>query len=83
MCFLAKQLIAKDYVWVILRQFFPELTEEERFYGWFQQDLATAHTARISKQALSNVFGHRLISSGIWPACSPYLNPFDFFFGAV
>jgi hypothetical protein len=24
------------YVQVILRQLFPELTEEERVYGWFQ-----------------------------------------------
>jgi hypothetical protein len=31
------------YVQVILWQFFPELTEEERLYGWFHQDSATAH----------------------------------------
>jgi hypothetical protein len=29
---------------------------------------------------LSDVFGDRIISSGIWPACSPNLNPCDFFF---
>jgi hypothetical protein len=70
------------YVQVILEQFFPELTEEKRLYGWFQQDSATAHTARISTrmQALSNVFGDRIISSGIWPARSPNLNPCDIFF---
>jgi hypothetical protein len=32
------------YVQVILGQFSPGLTEEERLYGWFQQDSATAHT---------------------------------------
>jgi hypothetical protein len=48
------------YVQVILGQFFPELTEEDRLYGWFQQDSATAHTARTSMQALSNV--------GVWCA---------------
>jgi hypothetical protein len=53
------------YVQVILRQFFPWLTEEERLYGWFQQDSATAHTAYMSMQALSNVFADRIISSGI------------------
>jgi hypothetical protein len=37
----------KIYVWAICRQLFPELTEEERLYGWFQQDLSTAHTAHI------------------------------------
>jgi hypothetical protein len=31
-------------------------------------------------QALSDVFGDRIISSGIWPARSPDLNPCDFFF---
>jgi hypothetical protein len=67
------------YVWVILRQFFPELTEEERLYGCFHQNSATAHTACISTQALSNVFRYRSIS-GIWPACPPLCNPCDFLF---
>jgi hypothetical protein len=30
------------YVHVILRKFFPELPEEERLYGWFPQESATA-----------------------------------------
>jgi hypothetical protein len=42
----------KRYVQVTLRQFFPELTEKERLYGWFQQDLATAHIACMSMQAV-------------------------------
>jgi hypothetical protein len=68
------------YVQVILGKFFPELTEEKRLYGWFQKDPATAHTARMSKQVLSSIFGDRTISSCIWPECSPDLNPYDFFF---
>jgi hypothetical protein len=60
-------------------QFFSELTEEQRLYGWFQQDSATTHIARISMQALSDVFGDRIIRSGIWPAHSLDLNPCDFF----
>jgi hypothetical protein len=36
------------YVQVILGQFFPEFTEEERLYGCFQQDSATVPTERIS-----------------------------------
>jgi hypothetical protein len=67
------------YVQVILRQFFSELTEVERLYGWFQQDSATAHTARMSMQGLSDVFRDRIISSDIWLACTPDLNPCDFF----
>jgi hypothetical protein len=65
------------YVQVILGQFFPELTEEEKLYGWFQQFSLTAHIARIFIQALSDVFGDRIMSSGIWPARSPDLNPYD------
>jgi hypothetical protein len=67
------------YVPVIPGQFCPELTEEEGLYDLFQQDSATAHTARMSMQALSDVFGVRIISRGIWPARSPDLNPCDFF----
>jgi hypothetical protein len=63
----------------IFGQFFPELTEEEG-YDWFQQYSATAHTARMSVQALSDDFGDRNIGSGIWPARSPDRNPRDFFF---
>jgi hypothetical protein len=59
-------------------QFFPELTEEEMLFGWFQQDSATAHTARLSMQAFSDVFGGTIICSGFWSAGSPYLNPCDF-----
>jgi hypothetical protein len=69
-----------EYVEVILGIFFPALTEKERLYDWFQQDSATAHTAHMSVQALSDVFGDRIISSGIWPASSLSRNPCDFFF---
>jgi hypothetical protein len=34
----------------------------------------------MSMQALSDVFGDRIISNDIWPARSPDLNPCDFFF---
>jgi hypothetical protein len=68
------------YVQVILEQFFSELTEEERLYGWFQQDSATAHTVRMSMQDLSDVSGDRIISCDISPARSLDLNPCDFFF---
>jgi hypothetical protein len=50
------------------KQFFPE----------FQQDSNTAHGARMCMQALSDVFGDRIISSGIWSARS--LDLCDFFF---
>jgi hypothetical protein len=33
----------------------------------------------MALQALSDIFGDRIISSGIWPAFSLALNPYDFF----
>jgi hypothetical protein len=54
-----KRVNHERYAQVILGQFFPELTEEERLYGRFQQDSPTAHTAHISMQALLDSFkGH-------------------------
>jgi hypothetical protein len=41
----------EGYIQAILGQSFPELTEEETPYCWFQQDSATSHNARISMQA--------------------------------
>jgi hypothetical protein len=65
--FLTKQLIAKD----VCRLFLGN--------GWFQQDSATAPTAHISMQALSDIFKDRIVGSGIWSAHSSNLNPCDFF----
>jgi hypothetical protein len=79
LCFFNETINCERYVHVILRQFFPELIEE-KIYGWFQQDSATAHTTRMSMQALSDVFGDKIISSGVWPARSPDLSPCDSFF---
>jgi hypothetical protein len=78
--FFNETINCERYVQVILGQLFSELTEEERLYGWFQQDSATAHTAHMSVQSLSDVLGNRIISSGIWPASSPDLNHCDFLF---
>jgi hypothetical protein len=43
--FFKESINCERHVQVILGQFFPQLPEEERLYGWFQQDSATAHTA--------------------------------------
>jgi hypothetical protein len=81
--FFNETINCERYVQIILGQFFSELTEEERLYGWFQQDSATARTARMSMQALSNVFGDRNISSDILPESSPDLKPCDFLGGCL
>jgi hypothetical protein len=75
--FFNKAIIGKKYIQVILRQIFPELTEEERLYGWFQQDSATAHIARMSMQALTMFSGTEL--SAVVFGQHVHLNPCDFF----
>jgi hypothetical protein len=45
--FFNETINCERYVQVILGQFFSELTQEERLYGWFQQDSATALTGRL------------------------------------
>ena len=63
----------------ILEPFFDQLTEQENQQGWFQQDGAIAHTARVIMAAVSEVFGDCVISRGLWPPRSPDLTPPDFY----
>ena len=49
---------------------------------WFQQDGATAHTARVSIVAVRRLFGNRVISRNgdiAWPPRSPDLSVCDFY----
>jgi hypothetical protein len=69
---------AARYMNNILSPFFTELAKEERLYGVFQQDSATAHTAYTSFGTLQEVFGDHIIIHGLWPAHSPDLAPCDF-----
>ena len=62
--------------------FLPHLEEMDVGDVWFQQDGATAHTARASMELLREHFPGRLISLRgdlPWPTRSPYLTPCDFF----
>jgi hypothetical protein len=53
------------------------LKVNEQYY-WFQQDMATAHTANSAIQMLSEFFGGRIISRNLCPPRSPYISPPDF-----
>ena len=67
---------------MIEEYFLPRLEEMNVRNVWFQQDGATAHTARDSMNLLRQHFPDRLISLRgdlQWPARSPYLTPCDFF----
>ena len=51
---------------------------------WFEQDGATAHTARISRRVLGQLFPGRLVSlygDTPWLCRSPDLSPCDSFLG--
>jgi hypothetical protein len=45
-----------------LSPFFGQLTDEEKSYGHFMQDKATAHTANNSVVALDEVFSELAVS---------------------
>jgi hypothetical protein len=52
------------YVHMVNEFLLPELRRRDMDIGtfWFQQDGATAHTARQSKKTLRTLFQHRIIS---------------------
>lgn len=72
---------SERYVNMIENFFLPTLGEID-IRIWFQQDGATAHTARNAMRVLRENFPGRLISLRgdlTWPARSPDLTPCDFF----
>ena len=65
----------------MLEQIFAEDMDLE-CDDWFQQDGATAHTARSCMEWLKNRYSGKLISHRSefpWPARSPDLSPLDYF----
>lgn len=75
---------SQRYVNMIEEFLVPQLEENNYDMNnmWFQQDGATAHTARISMQAVRVLFPGRLISRNgdvHWPPRSPDLTVCDFF----
>jgi hypothetical protein len=73
-----------QYVHVVNEFLFPEFHRRDidLTIVWFQQDGATAHTARQSMNILRTVFEHRIISRYgdiSWPARSPDLSACVFF----
>lgn len=70
-----------------LQHMLEEMAEEHDLGDvWFQQDGATAHTARISLAVMRQMFPGRLVSlrGDIgWPARSPDSSMCDFCYGAT
>ena len=77
--FFENTITSKRYIHNILEPFFDQLMEQEKQQGWFQQDGATAHMARVRMAAVGEVFGDRVISRGLWPPGSPDLTPPNFY----
>jgi hypothetical protein len=70
------------YVEMLCNFLEPRLNELGNASLWFQQDGATAHTARASMEVLREIFpGHFISLCGDipWPARSPDLSLCDFF----
>lgn len=59
----------------ILVHFLKEVRKDELQCGYFQQDVAIAHTARRTIQ-----YGNKVISKGLWPPRLPVLSYLDFYF---
>jgi hypothetical protein len=75
-------LTAVRYQQVILEPFINQLHDDESALRYFQQDEATAHSARTTITMLREFFDNRLISrntENIWPPRSCDLRPVDFF----
>jgi hypothetical protein len=58
-------MTAESYQELIMN--FISLLETNEQDCWFQQDGATAHTANLTMQMLSEFFGSRIISRKLWP----------------
>ncbi|KAJ3659556.1 hypothetical protein Zmor_011240 [Zophobas morio] len=74
-------MTGERYSQQILEPFIQQLDDEELQLGYFQQDGATAHTARATLEYLQQHYDDRVISLGVqhaFPPRSPDLTPLDF-----
>ena len=67
----------------MIREFLlPQAGRHRMKHFWFQQDGATAHTAKATMKLLRETFNNRIISKNAdfaWPPYSPDLTAPDFF----
>ena len=59
------------YIKDIFIPFSEQLTALEKQKTWFQQDGATAHTARATMTGVHKIFSERVITRDLWPPRSP------------
>lgn len=74
--FFHETITAERYRNNLLEPFFNELHDDELQAGFFQQDNATAHTARETIGFLREFFGDRIVD---FPARSPDLTILDYY----
>ena len=79
---------AERYNHMLENFFLPEMRRRnwKVARAWFQQDVATAHRARLSMNTLHAAFPGRFLSRFgdiQWPSNSPDLTAADFFYGGI
>ena len=81
----AVSVTSDRYVNMINECFLPALNQMGVENVWFQQDGATAHTARINDCFAAELprTSHLLEGRSAWPARSPDLSPCDYFYGDI
>lgn len=70
---------AERYINQILNPFINQLHDDELHNGYFQQDNARPHVARVTMEYLRQFYDERLISDGRYPPRSCDLSPLDYF----
>jgi hypothetical protein len=77
--FFHETINAERYRRLLVDPFLNQLGDIELTNGYYQQDSATAHTARATINYLEEFFPGRLISSGLWASRSPDMTLLDLF----
>lgn len=89
-----RTLTTERYIHILQNYVVPDvknqLSLQEFSTCWWQQDGASPHTGEVVLEYLREQFGGRILSHARsetrrrqlfdWPACSPDLNPLDYFF---
>lgn len=77
--FFEETLNAENYRNIMLEPFLNQLHDDELQTGYFQQDSARPHIARVNLNYLQEFFDERLISQDRFPPRSCDLTPLDYF----
>ena len=63
--FFTETINSDCYIKDVLKPFLTKLSDTEKRIGYFQQDVATAHTSNASLTILQTIFGSSIISKNL------------------